>query len=437
MPVLVDTCNSTTATNASSITLSSFTVANNANRVLYLCAGNTTGSGTGLAHSGWTWNTSETPTEIHDAQFETYWQTAIARLANPTATTASASVNIASTNEDLFLGALSVYNAAGTESAIVTSLHSGTTAWWGGVASGSGKLAVCFGFGKTGASLTTANGIPDYIAVGTASQSNSASGLTPTGAPAGRLVGDLEFCSIATENNETISGSGAGWTKIGSTVQQDSTWQQELWYRIYTGTNVDPAFTWSTNAGCSARRWIYRNTATSGTLFGFHTTNSGSTSTHSITGSNATGNDSCVMYLSHAEANTALGADADYTERFDAGSATGPYRLVVGDRDQATSGAGSANFSATGASASWVMRLLELFNANNGNQTDQTKVTDFGSNETGGVIATEAGDTYNTFGFTATLGTASAQSLLFSIDEAATSSSLLYHTSPVAHLIGR
>lgn len=417
MAVGYDTANSTSGTAISSLTLSSFTIASNSNRVLYLFAGNDDAAG--ASHSNWVWNTSENPTEIYDAVFNTTGGLGAARLVSPTATTANAGVTFSTTVDTGMLAALSLYDSAGTNSTVLANTFT-TANWWGGTASSASKLSVCWGYGNAPTTLVNTDGIPEYIAVGTASQSAGATGLTPTGAPTGIIVGDMEFCSIATENNETISCSGSGWNKIGSTVQQNATWQEELWYRFYDGSNVNPAFTWSSSVGCSARRWIFRDTAASSTLFGFHTTNSGATSTHSITGSNATGDDSTVMYLSHAEANTALGADADYTERFDAGSATGPYRLVVGNRDQATSGAGSANFSATGANASWVMRLLEIFNATNGDQSERTKIAAIGS-WNGGSLATETGDTYNTFGFVST--GASGQTITFAVDEAAASSS--------------
>lgn len=399
MAVLKDSSVSTSGTSIGSISLS-VTVAANTDKALFAFAGNGS-SGGGAAFSNWTFNTSETMTEIDDTVFGSFHAMGAAVLIAPTATTANISVTFGATQEEGFLASYSAYSVDQTtpNTTIRTNTGSTSPAWVAndGIADG---MSIGFFWGNSTATAVV-DGIPEYIAVGTATSSAGATSITPTGQPAGRLLGDLEFCSVATENNETISCSSSGWVKLGSTVQQNATWQQELWVRLYDGTNVNPAFTWTSSVGCSARRWTIRDTLASTTLGGFHTSNSGSASPHTITGQNSSGDDSIAMYLSHAEANTALAADAGYVEKFDAGSATGPYRLAVGTRDQATSGAGADNFSATGAAASWVMRLVEVQNAANGDQTHQTKVDNIAGGDCG-TLSHETSTDYNTFGWTLT-----------------------------------
>ena len=416
MAVLKDNVASTSGTTISSLTLSSFVVANQPDRCLFAFAGNAAAGG-GALHSNWTWNTSESMTEMHDAANGAFHQIACARLLNPTATTASVSVTFAATQNEGFLAAYAAYNVDQTtpHGTVRTNLAPASGVAW--VACDGVTDGISIGFlWVNGTATALVDGVPEYIAVGTAVQSAGAATLTPTAA-AGMLMGDLDFCSIATDNNAAISCSSTGWVKLGSTVQQNATWQEEIWVRLYNGTNVNPVFTWTGSVGCSARRWSIRDVLASTTLGGSHTSNSGSASPHTITGVNATFANSIMMYLSHAEANTALAADAGYVEKFDAGSATGPYRLVVGTRDQLTSGAGADNFSATGAAASWVMRLIEIQDALNGVQTHQTKVDNIGAADCG-AVATEPGAMYNTFGWTVTGVNGNGGLLAFSINPA-------------------
>lgn len=435
MAVTKDNVSSTSGTTVASLSLASFVVANQADRCLFAMAGNSAAAG-GAAHLLWTWNTTESMTEIHDAAVGSFNQTGAAYLIAPTATTASVSVTFAFTQDEAFLSAYSAYNVDQSTPNGTVRTNTGTTtpAWVScdGVTDGI-SLAFVYGLGTASADV---DGIPEYISVGTASQSAGATTLTPA-APAGQLMGDLDFASIATENNETISVTAAGWVKLGSTVQQNATWQEELWVRLYTGTNTNPDFSWTSSVGCSARRWLIRDGLASTTLGGFHNTNSGTGTTHTATGANSTGNDSIAMYLSHAEANTALGADAGYVEKFDAGSATGPYRLVVGTRDQATSGAGADNFSATGANASWIMRIIEVQNAANGDQTQETEQDNIGASNSAHV-STEIGATYNTFGWTLT-GTTEWGAVAFAINPAVAGggATVAFHDKAIGRGIAR
>jgi hypothetical protein len=405
-------------------TTSNKTVGANSNRALYFWL--LVAATAPPTVSAVNWNTNETMTVLTGFPILTptgFGRLYCFRLLNPTAATANISFTLSATADEVTYVIVSKHGVDQTTPEGTVRTATGTTnvtcaigldaGSSGGVAMGCGVFSPAAGT----ANIASRTAVPYYISVGTASSSAGATSITPTGAPATRLLGDMEFASVATENNNAISVSGTGWAQVGSTVQQDATWQQAIFARRYNGTNVDPAFSWTGSVGCSARRWIFRDVTHAATFIGFHATNSGSTSTHSITGQNSTANNSDVMYLSHAEANTALGADADYTERFDAGSATGPYRLVVGDRTQATSGAGAANFSATGAAASWVMRLLEMLAG-----TAQTHLGEVEHSSTfwGMAVADEPSQTFNSIGFTSTSTMADVGSAGFNINPAAT-----------------
>lgn len=380
----------------------SITIAANSDRVLYMTGH--AAAATAPTISSWTYG-ADTVTELSEDTLGNR-TSGVARLIAPTADTRNCTVNFSASASEAMVTATSLYNVDQTTPNGTITYNTGTSGhpWAACPGDTDGMvIGVCWGNSSSGPTLTDQNGIPEYISVGTASQSAGATSINPTGAPAGRLLGDIEYCSVATENNETISVSGTGWAQRGSTVPEDTTWQEALFWRRYDGSNVDPDFSWSSSVGCSARRWIERDAKTSGDPHGGSNTNSGTGTTHSITGINATANNSLVQYLSHSEANTALGADAGYAEKFDAGSATGPYRLTVGTRDQATSGAGADNFSATGANASWVMRLDEIYCSEAGAQTSRTKQENISGafGLSAGALSTEAGNTVaNQIGWT-------------------------------------
>ena len=397
MPVQRDTDNIASSGAGVSTLGVALTVANNSDRCLYgILIGSSTVSRTITSA---TWGADSMVNVFsQEVSIGGFFVTiSLWRLLGAAAEARTLTINMSGVFTELSVGALSLYTVNQSDPDGTQQVTNGTTGSpWAACDGTAGGLSIGMGY-VVGAAITPTDGIPQYIAVGTAVQSAGATTLTP-GAPAGALLGDLDFASIATENNAAIGVSGAGWARVGSNVAQDATWQEELWMRIHTGSNVDPVFSWTGSVGCSARRWIVRDAAASSPI-GFHNTNSGTGATHTCTGANSTGNDSLAMCLSHAEANTALGADAGYAEQFDAGSNTGPYRLVVGARDQATSGAGADNFSATGANASWVMRIWEVLNAANGDQTQRREAQNVGAFASMS-FDTEVSDTYNAFGWT-------------------------------------
>ena len=392
MAVAYDTSLDAIATSASSVGVT-FTIGANSNRCLYGLVG--AGSTTSKTLTSLTWG-ADALSEISDS-FGNEYLAAAGRLLAPAAESRTLTATISASADSVYVCGLSLYNVDQTtpEGSVLTNTDSTGTDFGvacGGVADG---LAVGLG-AHVGTSITPMAGYPWYAAVGTASTSAGATSTAPA-APSGGLRGDLDFASVATENNETISCSGTGWVKVGSTVQQDSTWQEDMWVRQHDGSNINPTFSWTSSVGCNSRRWLLRDANVSDFL-GFDASNSGSGATHSTTGQNTTADKSRVMYVDHAEANTALATPSGWTENFDAGSATGPYRLAVGGKNVSTSGSGSGNISVTGAAASWVQRQIEILAAVA--QTQRQEAENSGAGPDNYSVDTEPGATYNTFGWT-------------------------------------
>lgn len=430
MPVNIDTIPAeATATSTASVGVT-FTIAANSNRCLIgmgVCD-----TSTAPAMSTMTWG-ADAMTEFLDSP-SGFFGVYASYLVAPAAENRTMTMTLASSQDDLALCAFSLYDvdqATPVGTARTNSAASGD-AWVGCADGDAADLAVgfCVFFNSTANALTPWNSAPKYTGVGAAVQSAGATTLTP-GAVTGAGRGDIDVACIATENNNAISTSSSGWSQLGSTVQQDATWQQAVFVRAHDGTNVDPVFTWTGSVGCSARRFLISD-ANPATPTGTHSTNSGTGTTHSITGINATADNSTVVYIEHCEANTRLGADAGYTERFDAGSATGPYNLAVGTREQLTSGAGADNFSATGGNASWVMRLIEFLAGTA--QTQRQEVEQFGvTTDTSASWDTEPGATYNTFGWTST-GNGGWRAAAFVVNAAAAAAGISNRTPFLTHI---
>lgn len=203
------------------------------------------------------------------------------------------------------------------------------------------------------------NPVPTFVASGALSTATSKTSRTPA-APSGATTNDIEIVTCASENNATHSYSGSGWTK-GGQINSGSGWTVSWGWRRRTGSNVDPVISWTGTADASARRHAYRGCITSGTpVAAIGTAGTGTGSTHTSTGGNTTAENSLVIYLDHALANTALGQPTGWTENTDSGSATGPVRTAVGRKAMGASGSASGNISVTGAAAAWVNLQLEL-----------------------------------------------------------------------------
>jgi hypothetical protein len=195
--------------------------------------------------------------------------------------------------------------------------------------------------------------------------------------------------------------------KIGQT-NSGASFTVSHYYRIHTGTNVDPVISWTGSADASARRYLFRDTRAKATVaapVAYHgTVGTGTTSPHTSTGANTTEDDVLAIYIDICNANTAMAPETSWTERVDSGSATGPIRSYLADREMATAGSATGNISEAGGAAAYVQQQFEIYNADNGDQVQVGEIesyADFISSN----MCYEVADTYNTFGWTTTLGT--------------------------------
>lgn len=377
MAVTFDSGGSIKAETVSSLTVTNLVVGNNPNRCLLAFVGTGTG-GTTPTVSSVVFNGSEnfTSTGVVLSAGTRACRIEVFRLLNPTATTANVVATFSGSAAGAGLGVCSYYNVDQT-----TPIGETTTQQQGGVdaeavialdpgngnlaPSGSLAVAGCFSVDIVGSTdYTLAADTSAFALFESAGTANSATGQTSRtpALPAVLRMGELIFASCASENNATHSCSTTGWNKLVQT-NSGAGWTHSIWYARYDGTTAAPVITWTGSADASSRCWQYRRADPDNTpvaLLG--TVGTGTGSTHSSTGGNTTQNNVVAQYIDHANANTALGAPGgSWTERFDAGSATGPYRLVAGDQDIATSGTGSGNLSMSGANAAWVQQQMEIY----------------------------------------------------------------------------
>ncbi|MBI1188313.1 MAG: hypothetical protein GC206_13445 [Alphaproteobacteria bacterium] len=252
--------------------------------------------------------------------------------------------------------------------------------------------------------VASADGIPDYIASGTLSVSSSVTSRTPSAAITGRMRGDLLLCVTHSENSATHGISGAGWNILTQHTGPTSLQVSYAW-RIYDGSDVNPTVSWTGSADASSRVHLFRDTRASGTpINSLGTHASGTTTTHTSTGANTTVADVLAFYYGISRSNTAAAQPSGWTERFDAGSATGPTGHYGGDKNIATSGTGSGDISITAGGTEWLQKQLEILPHANGDQTHGGEVEALG-NFTTYASAYETGAAYNCIGFDWTTGT--------------------------------
>lgn len=278
---------------------------------------------------------------------------------------------------------------------------------WASCAGFANGMAVGFCYRATTASIAQTvadvDGIPEFGLTGTATVATGVTSRTPA-VPTGMQLGDAVFASCASENNATHSCSTSGWTKLGQT-NSGAGWTVSHWMAVTDGALAAPVITWTGAADASARCWSMRDAKSSSPAAYLGTVGTGTGATHTSTGGNTTDADAHVLYVDHALANTALGAPSGWTEHFDAGNATGPYRLVVGGKDVASAGGASGNISVSGAAAAWVQQQIEVHNSDAGDQTNRGEVESGVDGWGCASLSTEAGQTYNQLGWAFTGGT--------------------------------
>ena len=409
----------------------SITVANNADRCLVGVGFMVAGTAPTLTSSTWG---ADAMTEHADANGGvTFIRGAVSRLINPAAATRTMTMNFSATADECTVTAFSLFDVDQT-TPLTTAQFAGNssgaaTIAWISCACATNGMAIGACLNDTTA-ITAVNGIPEFISSGALSVATAQTSRTPA-APANRQMGDLEVATCSSENNATHSWSGTGWTKGG---QQNSgaSFTVSWGWRIYDGSNVDPTISWTGSADASARRHAFRDAQASGTPVVTHgTVGTGTGATHTSTGANTTEADVLAIYLDTCNANTAMAAETSWTERTDSGSATGPIRTYLADREFATSGTATGNISETGGAAAWVQQQYQIFNSLAGDQTQREEVENFGPDVVSVNIATEAGDAFNQFGWT--MAGTNFLAMAFGVNEA-TTTNLLINDATHGHL---
>ena len=201
---------------------------------------------------------------------------------------------------------------------------------------------------------------PTFNSVGTRSQSAGAESLSPS-KPSAAAANGLMLCVVASKNNATHSCGTAGWSLVGQ-VNSGADFTASLW--VAKGDAAAPTITWTGSVACSAQIAYYDDAANVvDTTLGASANNNGTTSTHSTSAITTTRDNSRVVYVDVAAANTAIATPSGWTEEVDAGSATDAGRTAWGDKSVATSGSSSGAISVTGAAAAWVQWQVEIMGA--------------------------------------------------------------------------
>lgn len=206
-----------------------------------------------------------------------------------------------------------------------------------------------------------------YLNSGTRANSSGATSRTPA-LPGSRVSGNLLLAIIGSKNNFTHTSSSPGWSKLD---QRDSGtgWTTSLWIYNRTGGGVDGSEAAptvdvaSSNVACFGQVIQCSGPFDPDDPIGATNFNTGTSSTHSCTGVNTTADNSLMLYIDTAAANTALATPSGWTENLDNGSSTGATRNTVGTKQMGSSGSASGDISVAGASAAWVMWQIELLDA--------------------------------------------------------------------------
>lgn len=204
-----------------------------------------------------------------------------------------------------------------------------------------------------------------YLNVGTRTQIAAATSRTPA-LPGSRTNGNVLLLRVWSKNNAAHSISGAGWLPLEwspgvNQIDSGSGLTVSYWYRVVDGTETTATVSWAGSVACGGQVTQFLRDDESAPVFGFvGTPTTGTTSTHTSTGQNTTANNSLVFYDDVCAANTAIATPSGWTERYDAGNATGASRNAGGTKAVATSGTASGNISVTGGAAAWVQVQIEF-----------------------------------------------------------------------------
>lgn len=198
---------------------------------------------------------------------------------------------------------------------------------------------------------------PIFRAAGSRSQSASAASIAPS-KPAVDGAGGILICVVQSANNGVHSTATGGWSKLG---QQNSGAGFTASIFVAAESAGAPTITWAGSVACAAQIFYYADPHnTTDTTLGANSVSSGTTSTHTSTAVNTTRNNSLMIYVDAAAANTGLAVPSGWTEDADNGSGTDGGDDATGSKSVATSGTSSGAISVTGANAAWVQWQIEI-----------------------------------------------------------------------------
>lgn len=207
---------------------------------------------------------------------------------------------------------------------------------------------------------------PAYVNIGAGSTSAGATSRNP-GLPASRSNGNLLIAICASKNNATHTWSGTGWVKFDQ-VDSGASFTVSLAYRIVDGAEAAPTASWSGSVAAAAAIVQWSGTDGGNPFDGAHNSNTGSSTTHSVSEVTTTRADSRVIYIDWCAVATELATPSGWTENSDLSSVTPDIERTVGGKNVAASGSGAGNISVTGGNAAWVMWQIELRSPASGNR---------------------------------------------------------------------
>lgn len=196
-----------------------------------------------------------------------------------------------------------------------------------------------------------------YVNSGSRIATAGATTLTAT-LPASLVTGNILVTEICVKNGDTVTISGSGWAILGTQVKIGTSFTALLAYRIVDGGEVSCIATWTNSAAAMVK--MHQISGLASALLGATNSNSGTGTTHSVTGITTTRENSYVFYADLVGINNSTATPTGWTEDNDGGSATSATRGVVGHKIVAALGDASGDISVTGGNGNWVMFQYEL-----------------------------------------------------------------------------
>lgn len=198
---------------------------------------------------------------------------------------------------------------------------------------------------------------PIFRSNGARSASASAASIAPA-KPSVDSAGGILICVVQSANNAVHACATGGWSKLGQT-NSGANFTASIFYAAESAGA--PTITWAGAVACAAQLFYFADPQnTVDTTPGANSVTAGTGTTHTSTAVNTTRDNSLMIYVDAAAANTGLAVPAGWTENADNGSATDGGDDATGSKSVAVSGTSSGAISVTGANAAWVQWQIEV-----------------------------------------------------------------------------